>query len=185
MNDKKEIEERILKIIRKFADKNPCGEGQIRLINRRYVLLSTDYFPFDLTKDLEEMFNAAGDAVLYRGGEKIGKELYEHYLLIARKYGIDIWDVISAVGWYFGWGTGEVVERGEKNGKYRIKVYDSFEADSFIRRVERTEKPVCHFMKGVLNGIVEGVEGRKYRSEEKMCKAMGGEYCEFVLQPMR
>ncbi len=182
MHTKEELQDKIKEIIKKLADRNPCGEGKINLLNRRYVLMSTDYFPYDLTRDLEEIFNAAGDTILYKGGKRIGRDLYEHYIHIARKHGIDIWDVIEAVGWYFGWGTGEVVERGENDGVYRIIVYDSFESESFLSREGKSESHVCHFMRGVLTGIVEGVEGKEYHGKEVKCKATGDEYCEFVIE---
>ncbi len=183
MHTREEIAKRIEEIVRKLANRNPCGEGKIKLMNRRYVLMSTDYFPYDLLKDLEEIFNAAGDTLLYQGGIKVGRDLYNHYINVAREHGIDLWDVISAVGWYFGWGTGEVVERGERDGVYRMVVYDSFEAESFLAREGRGDKSVCHFMRGVLTGLVEGVEGRDYVGHETRCRAKGDEYCEFVIEP--
>ncbi len=184
MKDRESIEKKAIEIMEKLADTNPCGSGEITLLNRRYVLLSTDYFPFEITKDLEEIFGAAGDAVLYKGGEKVGRDLYMHYIDVAREYGIDIWDIISAVGWYFGWGIGDVIERGHDGGKYVIRVYSSFEADSFIKRGAKVSKPVCHFMRGVLNGIVESVEVKKYNAEETKCRAKGDEFCEFVFNPL-
>ncbi len=183
--NKNEVVNKIKRTLELFQAKNPCGGGKITLIDRRYVMLSTDYFPFDITRDLEELFNAAGDTLLYKGGERIGKDLYAHYLPMARTYGVDIWDIISAVGWFFGWGTGTVIESGENDGRYRVRVYDSFEADSFLKRAGNTEKPVCHFMRGVLNGIVESIEGRKYSSKEDKCLAKGDGFCEFVFEPFK
>ena len=177
----KEFADMAKKIIRKMTSENPCGEGRITLLNRRYVMLSTDYFPFDLTKDLEEIFGVAGDTLLFKGGKRIGKDLYEHYSPLAEKYDLDIRDLISAVGYYFGWGIGRVVEREE--GVYKIHMYDSFEADSFIKRNGGAKKPVCHFLRGVISGLIESIEKREYRSKEVKCAAMGDEYCEFVFEP--
>ncbi len=181
-NEIKEIEEKAKKIIRKFASENPCGEGRITLLTRRYVMLSTDYFPFDLTKDLEDIFGAAGDTLLFKGGKSVGMDLYKHYHDLADKYGVNTWNLISAVGYYFGWGLGRIVERNDE-GAYRIRVYDSFEADSFIQRNGGAKKPVCHFIRGVLSGLVESVEGREYTVKEVKCAAMGDEYCEFLFEP--
>ena len=177
----KEIDDNARKIIRKFAPENPCGEGRITLLKRRYVMLSTDYFPFDLTKDLEEIFGVAGDTLLFKGGKSVGTDIYERYHDLAEKYNVDIRDLISAVGYYFGWGTGKVVER--KDGVYKIHMYDSFEADSFIKRNGGAKKPVCHFLRGVINGLIESIEKREYKSKETKCAAMGDEYCEFIFEP--
>ncbi|NPA75026.1 MAG: hydrocarbon binding protein (contains V4R domain) [Euryarchaeota archaeon] len=186
MDDEKTVEQKIKTILNKIVDEeNPCGSGRIILMNRRYVLLSTDYFTYDLTKDLEELFNAAGDAVLYKGGEKIGRDLYKYYAPIAKEKGVDVFDLIAAVGWYYGWATGEIVEKGENNGVYRMILYHSFEADSFIAREGRTNKSVCHFLKGVLKGIVEEHTGWKYTASEPKCRAKGDELCEFVYKPLR
>ncbi len=186
MPDKASMEEKIKEVLGKITShENPCGGGVIKLMDRRYVLLSTDYFSYDLTKDLEELFNAAGDAVLYKGGEKIGRDLYEYYAPMAKEQGLDVFDIISAVGWYYGWATGEVVERGERDGVYRMILYDSFEAESFLRREGVGTRPVCHFLKGVLKGLVEAHTGMKYTSSEVKCAAKGDEYCEFVYKPLR
>ncbi len=185
MVDEKSVETQIKEVLRKITDKeNPCGGGRIMLMGRRYVLLSTEYFTYDLTKDLEELFNAAGDAVLYKGGEKIGRDLYEYYAPIAEEKGIDVFDIISAVGWYYGWATGEVVEKGENSGKYRMILYNSFEAESFLQREGKTDHAVCHFLKGVLKGIVEAHTGHRYTSSETKCTAKGDPYCEFVYKPL-
>ena len=185
MDELGDVETKIKEVLSKITSKeNPCGEGTIKLLDRRYVLLSTDYFTYDLIKDLEELFNAAGDAVLYKGGEKIGRDLYKHYGPIAKEKKIDILDLIAAVGWYFGWATGETVERGERNGIYRMILYNSFEAESFVEREGKSNKPVCHFLKGVLKGLVEELTGSKYTATEAKCRAKGDEYCEFIYKPV-
>ncbi len=177
--DKKEIEKKARKIIDKITKEEYCGDGKIYRVGRRYIFLSTDYFPYDFTRDLEELFGVAGDAILYKGGYKVGGDLVKYYRNIAEEKNLDIYDIMSSVGWYFGWCIGILIEKGEK---YKVIVYDSFEAESYLKREGKTEKPVCHFLRGVLAGIISEVNGEKYKAVEKKCKAMGDEYCEFEVE---
>ncbi len=177
--NKKEIEERARKIIDKITKEESCGDGKIYRVGRRYIFLSTDYFPYDFTRDLEELFGIAGDAILYKGGYKVGGDLAKYYRKIAEEKNLDIYDIMSSVSWYFGWGIGAIVE---KDKKYKVIVYESFEADSYINREGKTKKPVCHFFRGVIAGIISEVEGEKHKAVEKKCRAMGDEYCEFEVE---
>lgn len=176
-----EIESKAKKTLAKLGkDGRCCSENlKIEFYGKRYVLLSTRYFPYELKKDMEELFGGVGDFVLYRGGKRIGKRLVREYANSIKDKDLSMYDVLSAVGWYFGWATGEAFKDGEN---YRMVLYDSFEADSYIENEGKGDKPVCHFMRGVLTGIVEEAEGAKYEGEEVKCRAQGYEYCEFLIE---
>ncbi len=178
--EKDEIESRAREIMKKITEERPCGkESKIMRLGRRYVMISIDYFPYDIMKDLEELFGPVGDSILYRGGEKVGKRLVKDYTKIAPIDNLDIFDVMSAIGWYFGWGVGCIKE---DNGKYVVRVYDSFEAESYIRNQGISNKPVCHFLRGVLVGVIEEITKDICKGTELKCKAKGDDYCEFLIE---
>ncbi len=177
---KEEIEKRakeVMKILGK--DKNFSEDFKIELFGNRYVLLSTTYFPYECMKDMEELFGGVGDFVLYRGGKRVGKKLVKEYNEYVKDKLLSIYDVLSAVGWYFGWALGEYIKEGEN---FRMILYDSFEAESYLKNEGESDKPVCHFMRGVLTGIVEEAEGEKYEGKELKCMAQGYNYCEFLIE---
>ena len=177
---KEEIERRAKETLKKLGKNGRCCSEnlQIELYGNRYVLLSTRYFPYELKKDMEELFGGVGDFVLYRGGKRIGKRLVREYANSVND-DISMYDVLAAVGWYFGWAIGDSFKKGDN---YRTILYDSFEADSYIENEGKGDKPVCHFMRGVLTGIVEEIEKSKYEGKEVKCKAQGYEYCEFLIE---
>ncbi len=74
---------------------------------------------------------------------------------------------------------GERIKEGEN---HRMILYDSFEAESYIKNEGKSDKPVCHFMRGVLAGIVEEAEESKYEGKELKCMAQGYNYCEFLIE---
>lgn len=177
---KEEIEKRakeVMKILGK--DKNFSEDFKIELFGNRYVLLSTTYFPYECMKDMEELFGGVGDFVLYRGGKRVGKKLVKEYNEYVKDKSLSIYDVLSAVGWYFGWALGEYIKEGKN---FRMILYDSFEAESYLKNEGKSDKPVCHFMRGVLTGIVEEAEGEKYEGKELKCMAQGYNYCEFLIE---
>ncbi len=180
--EKKDIEERAKKIMKMLGkDKNFSEDFKIELFEKRYVLLSTTYFPYECMKDVEELFGSVGDFVLYRGGKRVGKRLVRDYKKYVVDKSLSIYDVLSAVGWYFGWTLGEAIREGEN---FRMILYDSFEAESYLKNEGKGDKPVCHFMRGVLTGIVEESEGGKYEGEETKCMAQGYDHCEFIIKKM-
>ncbi len=179
--NKDEIEEKAKEVLKKLGKDGRCGSDSLKIefFGKRYVLLSTQYFPYEFKKDMEELFGSVGDFVLYRGGKRIGKRLVKVYRENMKDDSLTMYDVLAAVGWYFGWAIGKSIKDGDN---YRMILYDSFEADSYLKNEGVGEEPVCHFMRGVLTGIVEETEGASYEGKEVKCKAQGYEYCEFLIE---
>lgn len=77
-------------------------------------------------------------------------------------------------------GFGEVRSMELSGGRIRVVVRDSFEA-----RGRRAERPVCHFVAGMLSAIVEDVfDIRIGPVVEESCAATGNEYCTFSAEVM-
>jgi hypothetical protein len=64
-----------------------------------------------------------------------------------------------------------------------VILYDSFLAKSWRNSFEREQKkPVCAFISGYIAGVIESVLGERVIVEEKMCMAMGDDYCLFTVR---
>ncbi len=83
-------------------------------------------------------------------------------------------DVFSSLGF------GEIIGIEVVGGRIRIAVKDSFEA-----RGRRAERPVCHFVAGMLSAVVEDVFGIRIGPvTEESCAATGNDRCVFSAEVM-
>ena len=85
-----------------------------------------------------------------------------------------------------GWGRFKIVELDEKRGNGYFRLYRS----GFSEEYGSVKRAVCHWVPGAMAGAVqEAVDAEglspKVRGTERKCKSKGGEYCEFVVSPIR
>lgn len=114
----------------------------------------------------------AGSAIRRRYQKRFGELTREKIIQIAKNM-ITVWDKC------FGWGKFEF-EFDERNKKIVVKVWESFEANGYIKlKREKSDIPVCWMLLGYIWGLFEGLFDCKMSGEEKMCLARGDEYCLF------
>jgi hypothetical protein len=53
-------------------------------------------------------------------------------------------------------------------------------AEAYIEQLGKSEKPVCFFIAGALNALLEKVFNKTYSTKEVSCKAKGDIECKFV-----
>jgi predicted hydrocarbon binding protein/predicted regulator of Ras-like GTPase activity (Roadblock/LC7/MglB family) len=63
--------------------------------------------------------------------------------------------------------------------RFTVRVRNSFNAMGY----ERTEKPICYVLSGILAGILEPIVKATLECRETRCLAMGHGFCEFELRP--
>ena len=56
---------------------------------------------------------------------------------------------------------------------------------SFCHNESSTESPVCHFLVGFVNGMVDYLYGKPHTAVEIRCGGMGGEMCEIEIRELR
>jgi len=67
--------------------------------------------------------------------------------------------------------------------KLRRKIVVRIEGSYIAKGVaKRSDRPVCHLIKGTIAGGLEALTGWKMDAEETKCLAMGDEYCEFTVK---
>ena len=72
----------------------------------------------------------------------------------------------------FGYGAAEFKILSDK--EFVLTVKNSYESSGLS-----SSKPMCYITEGFLEGVFEGLFGKKVRCRETKCIAMGDEYCEF------
>ena len=158
--------------------------SKIMRLQRRFVMVSTEYFPLGLMRDLIEFAGEeAAVIILYQGGFNSGKAIFDRYYGIVKDRDKAL-HMCASSAWYFGWGIATIYTEN-KNGEIigHARIYDSFEAEEYIRMNKSSPGKKCHFFRGVLAGIMSEYAGKEYMGEEIKCMADGDEYCEFVIKP--
>ncbi len=174
------------KIMETLTDEPPFSDrGVIKRLKHRFVVMSTEYFTAGLMKDIVEFAGEeAAAAILYRGGYHSGKAIFRRYKELTGNDNMAI-DLCTASAWYFGWGIVTIkVEKREHELIGHARIYKSFEAASYKNTQEFKNEKKCHFLRGVITGIMAEYAGKPYKGEEIMCTGEGAPYCEFVLMPL-
>jgi len=129
----------------------------------------------DLQKKLEELFETGAELILYEAGRSCGRRSCHR---IKRRYGLKGMDLLEAVRQIKraeGWGEVDFSNFELDRVRGSIIVRRCFEAVNY----GKSDRPVCHFMRGYLEGVLEETLGKIVRLMEVRCAATGQEYCEF------
>jgi len=130
----------------------------------------------DLKKALEERFSkSVAEFILFDVGFSCGLRSASR---ISNEFNITGRDLLKKVEQYKEedrWCRLSFDEFNHVKPSGRIVVRDSFEAKGY----GRSDRPVCHFLRGFLSGVVSYVTGVKVVLTEAKCLALGEEYCEF------
>ena len=128
---------------------------------------------------LDEVFESGAYVILYemgrRAGQAFAREVEEAFDMGKE----DILRIMGALAIPRGWCIPEIVEWDEKAPRLVVRMRDLFTCKSFAGKKER---PMGHFMRGVLAGMVEELTGVRVKVKETRCVAMGDPYCEFVVE---
>ncbi|RLG75354.1 MAG: hypothetical protein DRO23_04285 [Thermoprotei archaeon] len=127
--------------------------------------------------DLREKWGIAASVFLYHVGYHIGETLgnmfkeksfgyeeilkasleYLKYLNLFKDYSIKFFSLI--------------------NNAASIKIYDSFECENV-----KSDKPVSHFLRGILGGILFTIFRKEITVYETKCIAKGDKFCEYTIK---
>ncbi len=84
-------------------------------------------------------------------------------------------EAMGSMGTDLGWGRFHVVAFDES--RFEVEI----EGSAFAEMWGKSEKPVCHFLRGVLSGVGTVVYGTG-RAKETQCLAAGAATCRFVCE---
>ena len=130
----------------------------------------------DLKKSVENLFGPGAHTVMYYVGKGCGKNCEKRFLQI---YGSRsaLLDACLGVREKEGWGLFRY-EIGE-DGTGVVRVEDCFEA----RGYGPSNEPVCHFVRGYIEGFLSSAFRRELRVTETSCIARGDRECVFEVRP--
>lgn len=145
--------------------------------NKRAIIFQRELYEA-LFRGIREEFGSAGEALLYYQGVNVGIKFYEECVEISGNENIDdLLDIAEAISATLGLGLIEIVELDQKNGRAKVRIYNSFECELG----GNCGKPYSHFFRGLICGFATCLFGEKIKVEETKCIAKGDAYCEFTI----
>jgi predicted hydrocarbon binding protein len=168
------------KIELKFDD----AKGEIFLENNSNVMLSRGQVAW-LQREFEKVAGPATSVIMYKAARLYSQLAVSNIKKVMIKILGMISEEIVAKEMLkqlsiWGYGHGEFLELDFSIPYAKIKVTNSFNAIGY----EKVDKPVCHFLRGIIAGASSIVTGREMHCLEIKCVAKGDEYCEFeVMTP--
>ena len=89
----------------------------------------------------------------------------------------DVLNLLQEIYRASGWGIIEFQEINYKEGRAKVRIKQHVVPES----LGKSDKPVCHDIRGYLAGIFSRYFGRRISATEVKCTATGNEYCEFEI----
>jgi len=130
----------------------------------------------DLQKRLESLLSVSAASVLL---VEVGRECgVRSCVRIKEKYGIEGVELLAAITKLKreeAWGEFDFKGIDPEQKRGHVIVRECFEAKEY----GRSTLPVCHFVKGYLQGVLSTVLKQGVILEEVLCLAKGDAHCEF------
>ncbi len=128
----------------------------------------------DMEKSLLGVMGKAGETALYVGGRAAGKTTANMLKAWGAMTKEQVLELVCKSCLSHGLADGKIQEFDETSGSVRVILHDSVEASMYS---ERQSAPVCHFIRGMISGVLEEMFGRKTDAKETQCAAMGAPDC--------
>jgi len=140
----------------------------------RYLLIRPEVL-ITFQKEIEKELGEKASQILFESGFQGGSLSSKRYCEVFKFSDKEIVRFMLEMGAQIGWGRFEL-ERFDSIKKYlSVKVYHS----PFAEAYGVSEKPVCHFIRGVMGGLGSVVFSKEIQSQELYCLAKGDQFCQF------
>lgn len=162
-------------------------KGRIEIDNDRYMWVRASSLAVSFRNTIEDVYGEKGtDQIIYKFGKAVGvQEAKEFHKKFAIK---DPMEKLSAGPVYFsysGWAFVEVLPASAPStDENYLLVYhhpESFEAEPFLKKGEKSNRNICHINAGYSAGWCEEAFGIPLEAREITCKAKGDEKCTFIM----
>jgi predicted hydrocarbon binding protein len=161
-------------------DRLSCDEGQgrIDLSGVRYMIVRPETF-VELQRAMEEEVghDRAGELVA-AGGRAGGRASTRRFIVAAGLAGRAAAEAMAAMGPQIGWGHFLLESYQAEPGRLAVVVRGS----PFAEAYGPSPRPVCHAIRGIVQGIAEAVFDGEARAREERCSACGAGDCRFVAE---
>lgn len=191
------IDSTLLKVIDFHNDpKRILSKGKITINDERFVMMRADSISFDFIKTVEQFYKSKNkidafqlsSSLLYDLSHVLGREDAKR---MKEKMGITDPLEHMAVGpihfAFTGWAKVEFLPECNPvpDESFFLKYihHNSFESEAWKNKNEHSEHPVCIWNAGYSSGWCAESMGLELTAVEIECKAMGNEYCLFIMAP--
>jgi predicted hydrocarbon binding protein len=151
--------------------------GELSYKGVRYMLIRPETL-IEFQKRAEELLRDKGEELLYQSGFKGGKLSATKYRDFFHLSDEEIVKFMMEMGGEIGWGHFSLVEMDLRKKRMVIDVENS----PFAIAYGKSDRPVCHFTRGVLGGKGEVVFRKPVTTSEVQCQAKGNKKCQFIIQ---
>jgi len=179
----------------KDIDFNPA-KGTIIINEDRYVLIRASSLSYGFFQQVQLLYRDLGKKKAFTIGQNFLFDI-GHVIGIkdAKQFHekMEIKDSINKLASgpvhfaYSGWASVEILEESnptpDKNFFLKYNHPYSFEADSWIKKGQKSDKPVCIMNAAYSSGWCEQSVGIKLTAVEISCKAKGDKNCTFIMAP--
>lgn len=172
------------------------SKGTITINDDRYVLIRASSLSYDFFKQINLMYSDLGENesfeigqnFLFDIGHVIGiKDAIQFHEKMGLKDPIEKLATGPVHFAYSGWAFVEILEESnpspDENFFLKYNHPFSFEADSWIKKGEKSKKPVCIMNAAYSSGWCQQSYGIKLTAVEISCKAKGDDNCTFIMAP--
>ncbi|MBM4339965.1 MAG: hypothetical protein FJ110_10500 [Deltaproteobacteria bacterium] len=142
----------------------------------RYLLIRPEVL-ITFQKETEKELGDKAGHILFLSGFQGGSLSSKKYREVFHLSDEDILQFMIEMGPQIGWGRFELERFDPKSQSLSVKVYHSPFAEAYGVSI----KPVCHFICGVLSGMVSVIFGKESELNETLCFAKGDSFCKFEL----
>ncbi len=157
-----------------LIDNLKSGNGKLELSGTRYLLIRPDTI-IGIQKAMERELGSERCGQLMAEGGRIGGSRSSGKYREQGRSGEELIQYMCEVGTDLGWGVFKVLHFGAQDNSFILEVADS----AFARAYGESDHPVCHLIRGVLEGLGCSVFQKKATCVEIECLAKGDCACRF------
>jgi len=146
----------------------------------RYLLIRPETL-IAFQKAAEEKLGAGADELLFAGGFTGGTLSAKRYREVFGLTDRQSVEFMAKMGTEIGWGKFTVSSFSVSSCALELTV----EASPFAAAYGKSNRGVCHLIRGVFAGLASGIFGRAVESREEECIALGHPQCKFVINSVQ
>lgn len=166
-----EMENRILKDLRFDGEK-----GGLFFQGVRYLLIRPEVL-ITFQKEIEKEFPEKAEKILFKSGFQGGMLSSKKFKEVFQLSDEETIRFMMEMGGQIGWGRFKLIRFDPLLHQLSLKVYFS----PFAETYGKSEKSVCHFIRGVMAGLAFTIFHKEVHAEEIECLAKGDSFCRFEI----
>jgi len=146
----------------------------------RALLIPVDVFS-GIFAEFKRRYGSAGWALAFHQGKLLGEFVAKQLKELTQASPIALSKALAWLYSAYGWGRMRIEYVSRIRREAGVIVEDNFEVEGY----GKSEEPVCHFTRGILEGGANVIWKGKFVVREAYCKAQGREHCKFVIREHR